>query len=290
VSFADAFSSAYDIYISIPSPPDPEPDPDPGVGALYPGPCEIWPIEWCNCNLSGASPAATGQAALAATEVLWALSGRRFGVCQVTVRPCRDECEQTGIIWPAVDSYPFPTLLDGSWYNVGCLGGCVGACSCNTVSQFTLPGPVDQIVQIVIGDEIVPTGSYRLDSARFVVRTDGGNWPVCNDLSKSSGPGTWRVTYRAGLEVPMLGQMAAAELACEFLKKLSGLECKLPSRVTNISRQGVSMTLLDPQDFLTEGRIGLYLSDLFIKTFNPNHLASRSRVYSPDVRGPRVLS
>ena len=31
-----------------------------------------------------------------ATQILWALSGRRFGTCQVTVRPCGTNCRFYG--------------------------------------------------------------------------------------------------------------------------------------------------------------------------------------------------
>lgn len=40
--------------------------------------------------------------------------------------------------------------------------------------------------------------------------------------------------------------------------------CRLPERVQDISREGVSWTLIDPQDFLTEGRVGVYEVDLAI--------------------------
>lgn len=247
------------------------------------GPCEAWPVQWGNCDLTGVSPTVQSNAVMAATEILWALSGRQFGECPVTVRPCPDNCLDSiaHTIWPLVDAWPYPTLMDGSWYNLGCGGSCFGDCSCNTVFQFTLPGTVASIIEIRIDGSVVPTGSYRLDNGRYVVRTDGKMWPFCNNLSASSGPGTWTVTYMVGAEVPMLGQMAVGELACEFIKAGTS-ECRLPARVQNLSRQGVSMTLLDPQEFLTEGRVGLYVCDLFITSWNPAHLPSKPRVASPD--------
>lgn len=47
------------------------------------------------------------------------------------------------------------------------------------------------------------------------------------------------------------------------------------------------MTLLDPQEFLDNGRIGLYQSDLFISAVNPKRLQGRARSTSPDHRPPR---
>jgi hypothetical protein len=78
--------------------------------------------------------------------------------------------------------------------------------------------------------------------------------------------------------------MAARTLAMEFAKLWAGDEdCALPQRVTSISRQGVSYTLLDSQDFIDDVRTGLYAVDLFLKTVNPDKARAKSRVFSPDV-------
>ena len=78
--------------------------------------------------------------------------------------------------------------------------------------------------------------------------------------------------------------MAARTLAMEFCKLWNGDDdCALPQRVTSISRQGVSYTLLDSQDFIEEMRTGLYAVDLFLKTVNPDKARAKARVFSPDV-------
>jgi hypothetical protein len=78
--------------------------------------------------------------------------------------------------------------------------------------------------------------------------------------------------------------MAARTLAIEFAKLWAGDEdCALPQRVTSISRQGVSYTLLDSQDFIDDVRTGLYAVDLFLKTSNPDKARARARVFTPDV-------
>jgi hypothetical protein len=77
--------------------------------------------------------------------------------------------------------------------------------------------------------------------------------------------------------------MAARTLAIEFAKLWSDDEtCALPQRVTSISRQGVSYTLLDSQDFIQEIRTGVYAVDLFLKTSNPDGARVKSRVFSVD--------
>ena len=66
--------------------------------------------------------------------------------------------------------------------------------------------------------------------------------------------------------------------------------CKLPDRVQNISRQGVSWTILDQQDFLEKGLIGINSIDNWLNATRggrPN--AVRPRVIDP-LRGRFVSS
>jgi hypothetical protein len=96
---------------------------------------------------------------------------------------------------------------------------------------------------------------------------------------KSTPPSVLTVTYTYGAMPPMAGRMAARKLAREFARLWEGSdECDLPSRVTSISRDGVSYTVLDNQDFIDELRTGVYEVDLFLKTVNPDHARKRSRV------------
>jgi hypothetical protein len=98
------------------------------------------------------------------------------------------------------------------------------------------------------------------------------------------------ITYTFGSAPPAIGRMAARHLAAEFARLWGGLEeeCGLPDRVTSVSRQGMTYTILDNQDFIQELRTGVYFVDLFLKTVNPAGARQRSRVFSPDVpRGKR---
>lgn len=251
------------------------------------GPCEPWPAVWC-CDLTGYSPAATGMALEAATEVLWALSGRQFGECVLEgLRPCREECgSEYSYMYPPLDwggwDWPYPALIDGQWFNLGCAGGCTGDCSCNTVSQFMLPMQVLRIVEIIIDGVPVPTGSYRLDNWQYVVRTDGGEWPWCNDLSITSGPGAWSVSVVVGKEVPTMGQFAVGELACEILKLCENEDCVLPVNARRVTRQGVTVDTPEVVRILENGAFGLTSVDMFVAMVNPNRITGRARSYSPD--------
>jgi hypothetical protein len=258
---------------------------------LQTGPCTPWDAIWPqSCDLSTATPAITGYALQAATEVLWSLSGQRFGLCTVTLRPCRRECSEVpwpGGQWPATwpgQTYPLPVWINGEWLNLTC-GVCVQGCSCATISEAVLPAPVYDIVQVKLDGSPMVTGSYRIDDYRLLVRTDGDMWPVCNNLALADTEvGTWSVTARFG-EVPTtLASIAVGELACEFVKALTGAECQLPYTVTSLVRQGVSLTFDNPSEELKNGFTGLRFVDMFINTYNPGGLRSRSRVY--DIDGP----
>jgi hypothetical protein len=221
-----------------------------------------------------------------ATRVLWALSGRRFGTCEVTLRPCRRDCYGE---WPWGWSEWNSTALGTSvwsgyryWFPLSC-GSCTSGCSCSEVSETVLPTPVNRIVQVKVDGTPLVTGAYRVDNNRLLVRTDGQQWPYCNDLTKEdTEAGTWSVTATYGEDVPEGAALAMGELACEIVKAGSGQDCRLPAGVTQLVRQGVTIQYPDVGQLLTEGRTGLYLVDLFLASENPNGLKSRARVYSVD--------
>lgn len=260
------------------------------------GTCDTWPVIWqCDLNSIEGAAAVTGAALVAASNVLWSLSGQRFSVCTSTLRPCRREC--SGGLWPIGttlwpnswpgQTYPTPYWWNGQWFNLTC-ANCTSGCSCNVVEEFLLPAPVYRIIEIKIDGVVLSPSAYRVDNNRIVVRLDGGQWPLCNDLSKNDTEvGTWSVTAQWGEDIPELGKIAVGELACEFVKAMTGGACVLPQPVQSIARQGVNITYLDPQQAFGDGRTGLRFSDLFISTYNPGGLRARSRAYDVDGPNPR---
>lgn len=220
-----------------------------------------------------------------ATLTLWAATGRRFGLCEVTVRPCgitAGTCSDVvGYISDGFYGW-IPYLNEGgAWRSA--------SASCAPRCQVLLPGRVDSIVQVVQDGVTVSPEAYRVDDWRWLVRTDGGCWPATVDLSSDVEP--FEVTYLRGLPVPDPLLDAAATLACEWAKgRVGSKDCRLPARITSLSRQGVQMSALDTDSLTRRNFTGIPEVDQVIFALNPRSLFSPPRVYTPDVPQPRQVT
>lgn len=257
-------------------------------------PCD-WPLltTCCSAAWEAASPEQQAFASSVATEILWRLTSKRFGLCPTVVRPCRKTCASAsgyGPLWGSASSF-VPVLDGGQWLNTSC-GKCrPGGCSCTELQEVLLPGPVDSITEVRVDGLVVPATAYQVHDHRLLVRTDGGEWPTCQDLT--AGPeeaGAFTVTYQLGIPVPPGGQYAAGVYACELLAACVGGTCRLPKRVQTVTRQGVTLAFLDPGDYLKDGLTGVPEVDQWIRAVNPDQLRGRSRVYSPDLLPPRQIT
>lgn len=260
---------------------------EPGVVAAHGLPfspeaaCAPW-VEELSCEVAGLTAEQEALVLQAASDTLWARSGRRFGLCAVSVRPCASRC--------AEGASGGPMLVSGQWFNT-CGPGCTTACSCGPVSEITLSPPAAQITSVVIDGEVLVAGvDYRLDGTRRLVRLGGERWPYCQDMTVgNSEVGAFTVNYLTGLAVPALGVLAANELSCEFARALAGDDdCKLPESWVSLVRQGVTIG----KDLANQidAKLGLYFCDLFVGTVNPNGLSMPSMVYPIDPPQHRQVS
>lgn len=264
-------------------------------------PC-AWPLNTNCCpDWDTYDPSLQEDATSWATNILWALTGRRFGECTIITRPCGGNCRFSGgwmtfPVWmdggnaaAAGGWFPFVDAA-GQWRNCGCIGGCRCAARC----EVWLPGPVTSVSEVVVDGVTIDPSAYRIDNNNILVRQDGECWPRCQDFDLSGvGPdaddSTFFVTYQRGNPVPAAGQIAAGLLACEFAKMCT-TGCKLPGNLSSLSRQGVEISIADPTDILNAGLTGISQVDTWIRAVNPNKLTSRPRVYSTDVNYPREVT
>ncbi|WP_211264327.1 hypothetical protein [Streptosporangium amethystogenes] len=254
-------------------------------------PCWPDPTPACCDAWDDADPALKTRVGRVAASILHKLSGARYGLCRITVRPCSRDCNPGR--GPAFGP-PFTPMINasGAWINCwsgGC--GCESSCSCCSVCKTTLVGPVQEIIEVRVDGELVPPASYWVDNYRELVRVDGVCWPTCPDLEVPLdllGGGAFGVTYTHGIPLDEAAQWAYSAYACELLKACVGSSgCRLPKRVQSVTREGVTMSFIDTMDYLDKGRTGLPDVDQWLSSVNPYGLRQRSRVLSSDYRPPR---
>lgn len=219
--------------------------------------------------------------------VMWAATGRRFGLCERTLRPCgrtNDNPEYpSGYYW--ADGAWLPYIFNGQWRNCASCAMSFGCCSCRPSCEVWLPPPVYSIAAtgITVGSDILNIEDVgRVDNGQWLVRTDGNCWPECQNYSTDSGDTFFQVTYMKGLPVPSVILRAAGELACEWARGCTGADCRLPGRVTSLTRQGMSVSLVDLDTLLSHGLTGVATVDQIIRQFNPYGLPSKMSIASPD--------
>lgn len=235
-----------------------------------------------------------------AVGLLWSWTERKFGLCEITVRPCRAECVALGsTMFPrtAAAYLPsqgwLPALIGGEWFNIGC-GTCHFACTCapSRCVALELPGPVAGITSITVGGEPLDPAAYHLRDG-VLYRTDGECWPECNSQSGDvSDPdsGAWEIVYQRGLPVPVGGQIAAYRLACELAKAAcNDSTCQLPSNVRSVTRQGVSMEMVQTEfEDMKDGKTGIWLIDSWVAS-EKNTRTAAPGVFSPDIPRDRGI-
>lgn len=278
------------------------------------GPCGPWitpddVIAYCGSKLGDDPDLATlNYACTFATNILFRLSGRRFmGLCDRTVQPCfgnnhgccYSDWSSAFLWWAAgamVDplAYDYPYRFNGQWFDSGAC--CSQRC---WLPRVKVPGPIADVTQVVIDGVVLPADAYRVDRHREIVRVDGAAWPCGNDLTKDPSPyvgpndgskdGTWQISYVYGRGPGGDGELAATVFASEVALELcNSLACNLPARLKHIVREGVEMDFADPLTFLDDGKVGIYLVDMWIKSVNRNGLDRRARLV--DMTKPRNVT
>lgn len=241
-----------------------------------------------------AVPLPIREAAIAyATTIVWAGTGRQFGLCEVTVRPCgwRDcgtGIEWFGSIWQGSTWVPY--LWEGQWYNAWC--GCTGLCSCIPDCSVRLQGPVNSIVEVTIDGVVVDPATYFVYDQQWLTRVkDNDCWPQCSDLNLAPGEG-WEVTYTRGRPVPPELIQAVGILAWQWILSCQGDEsCRITNqRIIAMSRQGTDFQFVSPSEMLQFGWTGVAEVDQLISAYNPYGLKAPLLVFSPEIRYPRQVT
>ena len=169
----------------------------------------------------------------------------------------------------------------------------------NTCEITLLRGPVDEILSVEkvhrCGvEDPTPMTWCPVSQNRISICCSGV--AIQHYVSCGCSEEVVRVTYRIASNLPPGTEGKVGWLAGEMLLAYQGSgACQLPERITSVSRQGVSWTLLDPQDYLDKGYLGVPQIDAWLmaarrsnpttKVFDP--LRSQ-RVYSEEIVCPTV--
>lgn len=144
-------------------------------------------------------------------------------------------------------------------------------CACGTCCASVMIRPAQSIVSVKQNDRDV---AWEQINSYTVKICDQASGAACEDV-------TYRIEY-SPQDIPANVQRAIDLLAEQLEAAATGGDCSLPERVTSISRQGMSWTLLDPQEFFDKGLTGIYEVDLLISSINPARAKMRARVFSPE--------
>lgn len=210
----------------------------------------------------------TASAIEYASFILYKLSGEKYTGISTTTEAYTSE-NYTSIT-------SSPALISGKMYNLPRLND--GFRNLRLRHQ-----PVQSIQSIEYMGQVMDPSEYSLRNNAYVVRNQSLPWlldPI-NELT---------VTYTYGTMPPAAGKRAAIRLANELiLFEMGSNLCALPERISSVNRQGVSYTVMDPQEFISNGKVGIYEIDLFLAAVNPHKAKKRPKVFSVDrPRGERI--
>ena len=194
--------------------------------------------------LSELTTADAAEAVTSATDLMWALTGRQYGLYSEIVRPdLRGEVS--------------------TWFDL---------------RRF----PVSSITSVKINGATLPTSAYWVQDGKLL-NLVVGTWPSTQKLYLADSElDTFSVTMLWGVAPPRSVAAATRRLACELLTLTFGGASGLSDRIKSTVRQGISMDIVSADDLLENGRTGIYEIDLVLATFNREDTAALPAVMSPD--------
>lgn len=227
--------------------------------------CNLWPVplidlstpeDFCvnGCTIpADTDPDLLESASELAGTILRTLSGNRIGTCEDTIRPL-SEC-----------------------------GVCRGYCRCGSgdrIRVLSSNGPVISVSEVEVDGDIIPDDEYRFyPSSQLLYRVPPDVWPNRDVKWADCGdPDTMCVTVLIGSEPDAWALNVHAELTCELLKSCTDQKCRIPRNATNVTGQGVTITLSP-----TELKQFIPSVAGWVAAVNPFEATQPTRIYSPDL-------
>ena len=224
-----------------------------GVTAVI---CRPWQVDLSACcrgtGLDPDNPADAARIDSAVAQVssmLNAWSGRAYGGCR-TVRPL-DPCGT-------------------------CRGGCCSSGDCIVLHDATT------VMAVRIDGVPVNNAYWHFDGARGILcAIPPYSWPSYDPRFEATG--SLEVDIQSGATPDAWALAVAAELTCEILLSCAGSKCRIPRNATQVSSQGVTITLTED-----EIRYAIPSVAAWVASVNPASAVLPARIFSPEASTQRV--
>ena len=218
-----------------------------------------WPIDVDSCGLADLDPQTPVFLASVetASSIMTRLSAYTIGVCEVEIRPL-NQCPECR-----------------SWC-------CGGADSIPLKGPFSIP--VWDVAGVRLGPDAYPVSSWRYDRpSSTLYRVPPDVWPVRDEKWSNPGEGeAFVVDAEIGTPPDAWALDVAARLTKELYLSCTGVKCRLPTNVTNVTSQGITVRLRDQE-------INTFIPELgaWVASVNPHNARLPGAVFSPDLAAAR---
>ena len=219
-----------------------------------------WPVDSDSCGLTDLDPESPIFIAsvAAASSIMRRLSAYTIGQCEAQIRPLSlcPECR--------------------SW----CCGG-----SDSLYLMGPQGMPVWDVIRVRLGAVEYEEDSWRFDrDSRMLYRVPPETWPKRDEKWSEAGEGeAFVVDAKVGTPPDAWAMDVAARLVKELYLSCVGSKCRLPSNVTTVTSQGITVRLRDDE-------VNTFIPELsaWKHSVNPYDARLPGMVFSPEVSGSRT--
>lgn len=153
-----------------------------------------------------------------------------------------------------------------------CRGGCCASGDCITLHDAS------GVSEVRLNGEVVDPAEYHYDpGTSLLCAVPPLRWP--NRDPRFESVGSLEVDVMIGQEPDAWALAVASELACELILSCRGGKCRLPRNATQVSGQGIVITLSDD-----ELKYAIPNVVSWVNTVNPAGASSPARIFSPEAR------
>lgn len=216
-----------------------------------------WDVDPDVCGLTDIDPESDlfANAVAAASSIMTRLSAYTVGICDVEIRPLNlcSECR--------------------TW----CCGGTDGI---YITGPFRVP--VWDVTRVRLGAVEYDEDSWRFDrESKMLWRVPPEVWPKRDEKWSDAGEGdAFVVDAEIGVPPDAWAMDTASRLVKELYLSCIGSKCRLPSNVTTVTSQGITVRLRDKE-------VNTFIPELaaWTNAVNPHGARLPGAVFSPDIAG-----